>query len=140
MNIKELPYPQRIAAMKYLRKENKAHPSTMQEFPVPPGDHPRAPFAAWRSRGFLAQAYRDGGIVRLSVNRTEVVAATGDWTEGITWDELMAVKRECGFSDRWAVEVYPPDASVVNVANIRHLFLLDGPPEYGWKKNTPPTP
>jgi hypothetical protein len=30
------------------------------------------------------------------------------------------------------VEVYPPDEAVVNVANIRHLWLLAEAPAYAW--------
>ncbi len=69
---------------------------------------------------------RANGVQRLSIRRA-------DGREGVTWDELMAVKAEIGLAERWAVEVYPPDADVVNVANMRHLWLLDGRPIYAWR-------
>ena len=65
-------------------------------------------------------------IVREDLKRTDLE------DDAITWDELQRLKAEAGFADRWAVEVFPPDAQVVNIANIRHLFLLPGPPDYAW--------
>lgn len=95
------------------------------------------PIEVWRSRGFLVQVFvdrcEDRDYERLSVLRTSV-NAEGRFCDGITWDELMRIKRECGRGDAWAVEVYPPDASVVNVQNIRHLFLLDEAPPFAWNK------
>lgn len=88
--------------------------------------------AAWRSKSFVAALWiQDDGALRLSVNRTRL-NDRGTFVDGITWDELMAVKRGVGYGDTWAVEVYPPDAEVVNVSNMRHLFLLDEPPCGAW--------
>jgi hypothetical protein len=55
------------------------------------------------------------------------------WADGITWDTLQLLKRECGHGERWAVEVYPPDTDIVNVANMRHLWLLRAPPPFGFR-------
>lgn len=87
----------------------------------------------WRSRTFLAQvcAARDGAEL-VSVNRTAVDDA-GRWRDGITWDELQDVKRQIGRGDRWAVEVYPPESEIENVANMRHLWLLETPPAFGFR-------
>jgi hypothetical protein len=90
--------------------------------------------AVWRSREFLAQLFRDPTGERLSVNRTVFDHGSGRWIDGMTWDDLQRVKRECGFGLRWAVEVYPPDDDIVNAANMRHLWLLPVAPEYGWRK------
>lgn len=55
-------------------------------------------------------------LCRLSILRTSV---KGDrWTDGITWDDLQRLKFEAGYGDAWAVELFPADAEVVNVANI----------------------
>jgi hypothetical protein len=102
-----------------------------------------APTRAWRSRDFLAQLYHEpSGGVRLTISTTEMLPS-GEWREGLTWDVLQAIKREVGFGDRWAVEVFPPEAEVVNVANMRHLWLLDAAPTYGWQhipQSAVPTP
>lgn len=95
------------------------------------------PVAVWRSRHFLVSQYTapKPAVCRLSIHRTTL---DGDrWADGITWDELQRLKCEAGFDDAWAVEAYPPAREVVNVANIRHLWLLPEAPEYFWQKDTP---
>lgn len=81
---------------------------------------------AWRNRYFLVQLFSQtaGSTERLSIQRTEYSLRKKRFEDGITWDELQTIKSQVGFGDRCALEVYPPDDRVVNVANIRHLFLL----------------
>lgn len=70
--------------------------------------------------------------MRLSINKT---SHNGDtWDDNITWDELQKIKNECGYGDACAVEIFPPDESVVNVANMRHLWLLPEPPSFMWNR------
>ncbi len=94
------------------------------------------PKAAWRSRGFLAQLFRDriSGHMRLSIQKT-TLQNNGNWDEGITWEQLMTIKDQCGYGRIWAVEVFPSNADVVNVASMRHLWLLDTVPSYGWSRD-----
>jgi hypothetical protein len=87
----------------------------------------------WRNDKHLVVVYDQDGTIRLSILRTEL-AIDGGWAQGITWDDLQRLKAECGRGERWAVEVFPPDSEMVNVANIRHLFLLDEVPEFGWRR------
>lgn len=125
---------------KYLREENKKWPADLT--PIPPDMWPRSNNAsveqrrinALRSRDFLVQVFMDRDHVRMTINRTEL-DSDGDWKAGITWDELMTLKGQAGFADRWAVEVFPPQSEVVNVANMRHLWILDGEPAFGWRKS-----
>lgn len=113
----------------------------MKEIPVTDDYHAIAaltgttpPLRAWRSRDYLAMLYRDrNGHARLSVNRVDRDPAGRDWLDGITWDELQRVKQET-VGDRWAVEVYPPKRELVDVHNIRHLWILDTPPDYAWTR------
>lgn len=51
-----------------------------------------------------------------------------DGTEIQSWDELQRVKNEIAGPERLAVEFYPPQANVINLENLRHLWVL--PP--GW--------
>ena len=95
-------------------------------------DH-NPPRKMWRSRTFLVQLFKDKTDYRLSINRCGI-DAKGNWKGDITWDELMECKRQCGYGSHWAMEVYPPDEHLVNVANIRHLFLVEQPPPYAWIK------
>ncbi len=46
--------------------------------------------------------------------------------DGISWDELQAVKNEVLGKDVVAVEVYPRQCDVVDELNMRHLFVLHG--------------
>lgn len=116
-----------------LAKQNARTPTHL--VPVPRHEWPEPPpglIEVWRSRSFLVQVFDEGaGLQRLSVCRT---SRNGDeWADQITWDELMRCKRECGRGDRDALEVYPPDRDVVNVANMRHLWLPVEPIPFAWR-------
>lgn len=115
-----------------LAADNRAEPSLLR--PVPPSEWPdyRPPGleAVWRSREFLVQVFTHESAFRLSVCRTQITGAR--WTDGISWDDLQRVKRECGLGDKCAVELFPPDGEVVNVANMRHLWIVDAPP-FMWR-------
>lgn len=132
---------------KSFQKECREFP--IDEFVALPNDqlskfkqNEKSPAAAWRNRHFLAAIYMDyyDGIpyARLSVNRTEL-NSDGSWKDGITWDELMEIKRGIGFGMAWMTEVFPPDAETVNVANIRHLFIVNQPP-FAWVRKSPEMP
>lgn len=112
--------------------------------PVPEGEWPnremigripagRLPLEVWLSRDYLLMVYREGAYQRLSVVRV-MTDPTGRFAGSIPWEDLQRLKRECGRGDSWAVEVYPADADVVNIQNMRHLFLLPEPPAYGWRE------
>lgn len=88
--------------------------------------------AVWRNRHFLAQVFETATGTRISVNRTWI-DKDGAWEDGITWDELMNIKNAIGFTFAWAVELFPPHHAVVNVANLRHLWILKEAPEFAWK-------
>lgn len=93
--------------------------------------------AAWQSNRFLVQVFQENSHIRISVNRTALAAdGSGDWQDGITWDELQQIKNAIGYRDHCAMELYPPAGEVVNVANIRHLWLTPSapPPACMWRK------
>lgn len=121
------------AQRRQLARDNAKLPSELAGVPRHEWPDPSAPqWAVWRSREFLVQAFKEaGGVMRLSINRT-TLNGSGRWVDGITWDEVQRLKRECGFGDRWAVEVFPADAEIVNVANVRHIWLLPEPPAFAW--------
>ena len=88
---------------------------------------------AWRNRGYLVQLFEDKGQLRLSINRAQV-KRSGEWEDGISWDTIQELKSQAGFGGWWAVEVYPPDDELINVANMRHVWLLAEQPPYCWSK------
>jgi hypothetical protein len=124
-----------------LERENAKQPPVLTERPSSEWAHrwpfgSKPPVRVWRSRYYLVQMHEEESGTRLSINRTTFDVATGRWDENISWDELQLVKRECGFADRWAVEIFPPDSEIVNAANMRHLWLLPEAPSFGWKRGT----
>lgn len=127
---------ERRAQAKALAVENERWPLKMTGVPERdwPPHRPPGIVSVWRSRRFLAQLYAaepgTSCVGRLSINRTSV--RDSRWEGDLTWDELMRVKSECGFGRICAVEVYPADAKVVNVANMRHLWLLGEAPDFAW--------
>lgn len=66
---------------------------------------------------FVMDCARPDGVRLLMVRRI-------DGRDGIPWDDLQVLKGHAGYGDREAVEIYPPDARVVNQANMRHLWVL----------------
>lgn len=121
---RNLPLEERAKIINELAKANRQWPSYLVEMDVPLGDGKR--FKAMRSDDFLVQFFDEGkGIVRLSINRT-YVDMNGEWLANISWDELQSLKAQAGYGDKVAVEVFPSDDSIVNVSNMRHLWVFAG--------------
>lgn len=89
----------------------------------------------WRSRYFLVQEHEanDPALVRLSVIRTSLEPIGGRWIGDIAWDDLQRIKCECGYAQHDAVEVYPNAIDVVNVENMRHLWVMRNPLSFVWR-------
>lgn len=126
--------------LRQLRRDNLAWPETLAPvpramWPAPAGVSDLSRFDVLRSSRFLVQMFEErDGIVRMSVNRTEWDERANRWREDIGWDDLQRLKREAGYADRCAVEVLPPDRLVVNVANMRHVFIYPAGivPKFAW--------
>lgn len=122
-----------------LERQNAKMPRELRLIPREewPLEHQRGPILrVWRSRDFLVQEYAEPApvLVRLSVLRTTLDPKAGRWVDGITWDELQSIKAECGYSRHDALELYPPDSDVVNVANLRHLWVMRELQSFAWRK------
>ncbi len=127
-----------INAMKaYLREQNKVYGDLFIWIPkcsCPEGfmDLHVIPDSVCRNRSYLVQIFPEiDGARRISVCRT-MIDNSGKWEDGMTWDDLMGIKAQIGYQDRWAVEIYPPDKNTVNVANMRHLWLIPEKPSFAW--------
>jgi len=83
---------------------------------------------------FLVQEFIERDCIRLSISRTSFNKGTSDWSDNISWDELQKIKRDIGFGNMYAIEIYPRDIDIVNVANIRHLWVFKEPLSIGWFK------
>jgi len=121
----------------YLERENKKWPSELIQIDQKdwPYDDDGTRRAVFRSRKYIVQIFSESCGFRISVNRTTIKPGTSMWDDSITWDELQSIKSEIGYADWWAAELYPPSTDVVNVANMRHLWLLPAAPEFGWKRD-----
>ncbi|HSH41647.1 MAG TPA: hypothetical protein VK973_05920 [Arenicellales bacterium] len=123
-----------------LAEDNRRWPRKLVEveygaWPEEVRGHPRPPQRVLRSRDFFVQVFaetywdNDGErrrAARLSICRTRI-DGQGNWKEGITWDELQRLKAEAGYGEYQAVEIFPPDRALVNVSNMRHLWILGRP-------------
>lgn len=135
----QLNRSQRRAAGKHLKKTAKSYSAELEEIPREQWPVP-APeiLRVWRSARFLVQEYapaqRTAHMVecRLSILRTALSGK--DWEDRIGWDELQAVKTQCGYAELDAVEVYPRAADVINVAALRHIWILKGLLPFAWRR------
>lgn len=126
------------AQRRKLAIENEKWPVELQEVQADEWEYSSPPaglYRVFRSRDFLVQIFVEPApvIARLTIGRTSI---SGDrWRDKITWDELQRLKRECGFGAYYAVEVFPDDRDLVNVANLRHLWVLHYPPSFAWRRS-----
>lgn len=121
-----------------IRRGNCALSDDFVEIPKetwPAGSDPTR-FAVYRSKRFLVQVFNErDGIVRLSICRA-ALDASGEWLARITWEELQTIKNAVGYEDSDAVEVYPRTQDVVNVSNMRHLWVMPEPLRFAWRVAT----
>jgi hypothetical protein len=66
----------------------------------------------WAFGDYVVREYRN----RLAISR--------DDTGRLTWEEVQFVKSLIWGSKTYAVEIYPPDADVVNTRHTRHIWRL----------------
>ncbi len=96
-----------------------------------PNDGETTRIAVYKNREHLVQCFQESGAIRLSINSVRR-KPDGQWKDRITWDELQRIKRLIGYGDLAAIEIYPRDKDIVNVANMRHLWIPDNPITIGW--------
>lgn len=121
---------------RYMQAEGKRYGTKFEELPPAPGGRRPLPtlVRAVRNRDFLVQVYANEHplvLARLSINRA-YVDRSGQWLDGITWDQLQAIKNQLGYAGHDAVEVFPREGKLVNVANLRHLWVLHEPLAFAW--------
>lgn len=131
---------QRSLARKILKLQNRQFGREMRMVPREewgPDAGSEEMSAVWRSRDYCAQIHDDpSGVTRLSMCRASL-NKDGSWQTGISWEEMQRVKNECGFAEREAIEIVPPQSDEV-AAELRHLWLLpDGERlPFSWKRGT----
>jgi len=117
-----------------LERENAKWPIALQNIPRQEWPNPDGPQTnVMRSRHYLVQEFAGAGpvLVRLSINITSM---DGDrWKDGIPWEDLQRLKGEAGYPLCDAVEVFPAAGDVVNVANMRHLWVMHDKLPFAWR-------
>lgn len=119
-----------------LARESAKFTAALTEIPRSQWPNPDGPqLRVLRSREFLVQEFPADGqaLVRLSVNVTSMDGTR--WKDGITWEELQHIKAEAGYPMHDAVEVFPRTTDVVNVANMRHLWVMRELVPFAWRKS-----
>ena len=96
-----------------------------------------APMQAFRNRRLLIQVFEGPKahpevVARITVCKA-MVDDHGRWEDGLSWDSLQLAKAVAGFGEHDAVEVFPRDDDIVNVANMRHLWVLKGFLPFAWR-------
>lgn len=131
----------RRQAAKQMVSQNKSYPDHLVKVPQetwPLATPPRL-IEVWRSAGFLVQVFQENGVTRISINRAKIGRFKNvnefEWDDDISWDELQSLKAQCGFGHMCAVEIFPRDEDVVNVANMRHLWVLEEILPFVWRKS-----
>lgn len=115
-----------------MQKENRQRPSMLTEVDVSLVEtDAQKPLRSWVSRKYLVSLYEDSHCLRMTICRTSV-DNNGNWVDGITWDEIQAIKEEVGYGNMWGLEVFPASDKLVNVASMRHVFLFPNKPEFAW--------
>ncbi len=125
------------------RHDRRKHNAEMRKLPrdltpVAEEDWPKKTdkivrIAVWRSRDYLVQVFEEpDDMLRVSMCRT-TVRGDSRWDDGLSWDEMQRIKREIRLGDSWAVEIFPADEHIVNVANMRHLWVSQTAPAFGWR-------
>lgn len=137
--IQSMPREQRRAAAKYLAEQSRRYPAHLVSLPReewPPGRYSDL-IEAWRSRDYLVQVFQEEAanvLVRLSVNCTSLTK-DGGWQQNIPWEDMQRLKHEAGYGMFDAVEVYPCDLDVVNVANMSHLWVMREQLNFSWRSH-----
>lgn len=124
-------------ARAHLEEMRRLWPDKLAE--VPPSEWPplegitKKPVGVFRSKEFLVQVFEEpNDILRLTIARCRI-KDDGSWSDNISWEEMQDLKRQAGLGGLDAVEVYPCDHDVVNVANMRHLWVLPRPLSFAWR-------
>ena len=124
--------------MRVLEKQNAKRPKELTAIPKEQWPFLNDPkrIAVYCSNRFLVQIFKDvvdgANIERLTICRT-LPNPDGSMRDNISWDDLYEIKKELGYKDYYAIEVYPRELDYVCVANMRHIWvLLDGPLSIGW--------
>ena len=123
---------------RFIKHENRKYTNYLKKIPMcdwPINGLPETIIEVWRSKSFLVQVHQeDNGIERLSIQTTKL-KDNGEFEDGVAWEDIQKIKSQCGRGDKEAVEIFTADKDIVNVANMRHIWILTKPLSFTWRAN-----
>jgi hypothetical protein len=120
-----LDKPGRRQYFKEFERQRRSWPPQMTPLPLPadlPPDQQQIK-AQWRSRWHLAIHWKRDGHEYLNMHRVEM-DQTGMWLPGITWEDMQAIKQQCGFGLMVGHVLFPSNYDPVP-QNIYTMWLHD---------------
>jgi hypothetical protein len=120
-------------------KQNFQWPTYLVELPPESWKDEKAPpnlIRVLRSRKYLVQINEitPDKLLMMGISRIANFKIDAKLVDHITWPELQTLKREAGYHDKCAVEIYPPDGYIADTG-ARHLWIyLQGVPYFMFGK------
>lgn len=116
-------------------KSLKKYSDNLEEVIFNQDEHkPKNLVKAYVSKRYFVQLYQeDNKPLRISIIRNKVNVSM-EWEDNLTWEEIQGIKDDIGFKNYDCVEVYPAHDNIVNVANMRHIWVMDKLLPFSWKK------
>lgn len=126
---RELNREQRRALAKAKRPLIASYPEKLTKVPdgdksLPYTSHAMDLREVWRSKKFTVMVWNVPAGTKISVQRNEWNPTTRRYADGITWDEIMEIKRDIGLGESTGIEFFPADSEVINIANVRHIWFI----------------
>jgi hypothetical protein len=91
-------------------------------------------FAVWESDRFTVIGFHTlDGVIHLKISRNQSTGMPEPYDNIISREDLQAIKNECGYADRMAVEIYPAADRDPNFGDARHLWIFAAPLPFSWK-------
>ena len=91
---------------------------------LPYSSHPEDILEIWRSKKYLVIVWKVPAGKKLSISRQEWNPTERRYKDGITWDEIMEIKHDIGMGNKTGIEFFPADDEVMNLANVRHIWIV----------------
>lgn len=60
---------------------------------------------------------QQSGVIHLIINHRDGLPIDQWWTKQL-------IKKGVGYADEWAAELFPPDAKIVDLGNVYHLWIM----------------
>ena len=126
---------QRRALEKVKRQLIASYPDTLEivrenDPNIPYSSHPQDIEHIYRSKKYTVILWKQGIDPtllmgqKISISRNEWDSKSRRYVGDIVFDEIMEIKREMGLGEEKCIEFYPKDSELVDLANMRHIWVI----------------